>query len=151
MTVPSEEVSKQLPGKKILGTLSPRGWVIDNSEKLDHLLSYMFAAEIDQSYHPHSNITDINSIFAEYPNNIVNTLSGLETSIGRYLGKYFDEVSVSARNLNEINGNNSNKLDVLLEIRILTGGIVEDHPKVLAFNLPKFLKVIDYSNYGVVR
>lgn len=80
-----------------LPTLSPAGWLGEPNEMLPKLMGHIFVSERSQSNQFYSEITSINEIIANTPNDIQEITRVLGEKLPIYFERYFDSATVDVR------------------------------------------------------
>jgi len=80
--------------KRAVPTLSSEGFVFDVAGRLDHLMVFFFTNEYSQSLLYNNSIASLQYLIQENNQDTVKLRIEVKSTLERYLGAYFDTVSV---------------------------------------------------------
>lgn len=79
-------------------TLSPQGWIIDPSGKIDSLLSWFYETMGSQSYLYKGSVSSLQLLLQKYGSDAGNFTIELQRSLELYLSRYYDLAVVTTTN-----------------------------------------------------
>lgn len=97
-------------------SLSPEGWIKPSAASLDDLLADFFYAEYSQSSNYYGEVASLPWILSKYPNSYDEVAELTQTTLARYLGRYFTNVFLEVRA--SVDSANPNK--AVLYIKVTT-------------------------------
>jgi hypothetical protein len=135
-------MSKTIP----VPTLSTKGWVTSRYEKCDLLLAQFYASDVNQSNLYAGQIANVQGLIEQYMHDIDNLKQGMRDMLERYLGRYYDQVSVTVSDDSATNA--SNKITLYLSITVIELGAQLDLAYAASFIDSKFEKILNLNNTG---
>lgn len=122
--------------KKLMPTLTAKGWLTDLAEIIDMALSHMFVSDYSQSNLHHGDITSFSWLVAQHGNQPAVMATELENSLLVYLSRYCERCNVVVT-YDFIKGTEINKSKYNLFIRL---EVFKDGER---YALDKEIEVID--------
>lgn len=131
----------------VLPTLGEDGWVFSNALQADYLMSHFLASDYSQTYvHPGS-VSSFGWIVAQYGSEPSRLISEVRRVLAEYLGRYFNNVLVEARDAT--NPEEPSKFILAIFVEYQTAdGIVNNISQLTQINGSKFELINQIINNG---
>lgn len=130
--------------------LDGSGWEDSTIKVAERLMSHYLASDYSQSYFFYKDVSSMAYLLQQYADDITTLCRQMESSLGKYYGRYFDEVEVDVR---EVDERAREELDVKLGIYVSfqdTTGAAHNLAKILTYHGTTIKTVMNYGNYGLV-
>lgn len=137
-----------LPEKTPLPTLSRMGWVLEAHPKFDLAMAHWVYSSKRQSDLMPNGVHNLQWLISKNVNDMIGANSAIQTSLTRYLSKYFKEVKVTC----EVKLTDPEKSEVMytifLQISFIADNKVIDGSRALLTENGKFIKFVNFNNTG---
>lgn len=105
----------------VLPTLSPSGWVKSPEEKAYFAFAHLYEAQKNQSLLYGKNVSNMQWLAAQYGHDIPEFCAQLRLCLEKYLGRYFEAVSVNISH-NDTPANPGSKVNVTISSEVWDNG-----------------------------
>lgn len=95
-------------------SLSPEGWIKPSAASLDDLLADFFYAEYSQSTIYYGEVASLPWILSKHPNNYDEVADLTQSTLGKYLSRYFTDVFLDVKA--SVDSSNPNKAVLYIKV-----------------------------------
>jgi hypothetical protein len=128
-------------------TLSTLGFVTDNVNKFDFLLSYFYLSDYNQTYLYHDHVVSLPRIIEKNGNNINGVISDLKSNLDTFLRRYYDSAEITVE-VGNVVGDNSSNITLNLGIVVTEKGIKSEYTRLLQSNNGKIQTISKLNNFS---
>lgn len=129
-------------------SLGTQGWVTDEANKMDLLLSHFFLSDYNQTQLYPNNVISLPRIIQNNGNQIDGIINELKSKLTNYLKRYYDDVEVNLKGTPDPNTSPSIKFDLGVSIVVKDNTGTLTYENLIKTENSKLIDIIKLNNYG---
>lgn len=129
-------------------SLGTQGWVSDDANKMDLLLSHFFLSDYNQTELYPGNVISLPEIIQNNGNQIDGIINELKSKLTNYLNRYYDSVDVTLEGDPDPNASPEIKYDLRISIVVKTASGTELYSNLIKTENSKLINIIKLNNFG---
>ena len=133
---------------KPVPSLGTQGWVTDDTNIMDLLLSHFFLSDYNQTQLYPGNVISLPEIIQKNSNQIDGIINELKNKLTNYLNRYYDDVEVNLEGDPDINTSPDIKFDLRISIVVKSNNGVDSYTNLIQTENSKLINIIKLNNFG---
>jgi hypothetical protein len=130
-------------------SLSTKGWVTDDSTKLDALISHAYLADYNQTHLYVDEVISYPRIMQECGGDADIAVNTIRDETQKYLKRYYpDGVIVETELKKPITETETNRMDIIISIRVITNNKTTDFVRLLKSSNSVIEGIVKINNFG---